>query len=293
MLSSGLDGIEAIEDQEEKAEELLESSATVKRVHGEKVSTNDDAAYQLVFDPGKNVTEFRIVIDKAGVYTFFTEHMPFEFEADEHFLKSLDRDDIEPIAQEPDTGHDHDHHHAGGDPHFWYDPNNVIIWTQNIAEALSEADPANSSLYEKNADAYIAELESLDIEIRQLVSSIPRSQRKLVQDHVALTYYADEYGFEIVGAVVPTVSDQAEPSARHIAELAEIIREEDAYVILIGGEVGRGMKNLANAVAEEVGRDVQILEYLHGSLSPEGSRGDNYLDFMRYNTELIVSALSR
>ena len=51
------------------------------------------------------------------------------------------------------------------------------------------------------------------------------------------------------------------------------------------------MRNLANAVAEEVGRDVQIVEYLHGSLAPEGRRGDNYLDFVRFNTEQIVSAL--
>ena len=72
---------------------------------------------------------------------------------------------------------------------------------------------------------------------------------------------------------------------------SEVIRKEEAYVILIGGEVGRGMRNLANAVAEEVGRDVQIVEYLHGSLAPEGRRGDNYLDFVRFNTEQIVSAL--
>lgn len=188
---------------------------------------------------------------------------------------------------------EHHHHHAAGDPHFWFDPTNVIVWTQNIADALSEADPANSSTYKANSDAYIAELEALDLEIRGQISAIPRNKRKLAVDHVALTYFAEEYGLEIIGEVIPSVSDQAEPSARHIAELAEVLREQDVSVIAVGGTAGRGLRNLVNAVAEEVGRDVQIVEILTGSLAPEGKRGDSYLDFVRFNTEQIVSALGR
>ncbi len=189
--------------------------------------------------------------------------------------------------------HDHDHDHAAGDPHFWFDPTNVIVWAENIAEALSEADPANASIYEANRDAYIAELETLDLEIRQQVAAIPRNRRKLVVDHAALGYYAEEYGFEVIGEVIPSLSDQAEPSARHIAELAEVIREEEASAIFIGGTAGRGLRNLVDAVAAEVGRDVQVVEILTGSLAPEGSRGDTYLEFIRFNTEQIVAALSR
>ena len=189
--------------------------------------------------------------------------------------------------------HDHDHDHAGGDPHFWFDPTNVITWTENIAEALSEADPSNRSAYEANRDAYIAELEALDLEIRQQISSIPRSRRKLVVDHVALTYFADEYGFEIIGEVIPSVSDQTEPSARHIASLTEVMREEDTGAIFIGGTAGSGLRNLVDSVADEVGRDIQIVEILTGSLAPEGSRGDSYLEFVRFNTDQMVSALAQ
>ncbi len=196
-------------------------------------------------------------------------------------------------VHEDHEDHEEEHHHAAGDPHFWFDPTNVIVWAQNIAEALSEADPANSSTYEANGDAYIAELESLDLAIRGQISSIPRSKRKLAVDHVALTYFADEYGLEIIGEVIPSVSDQAEPSARHIAELAKVIREQGVSVIVVGGTAGRGLRNLVNAVAEEVGRDVQIVEILTGSLAPEGERGSSYLDFVRFNTEQIVSALNR
>ena len=169
----------------------------------------------------------------------------------------------------------------------------MITWTENIAEALSEADPSNRSTYEANRDAYIAELEALDLEIRQQISSIPRARRKLVVDHVALTYFADEYGFEIIGEVIPSATDQTEPSARHIASLAEIMREEDTGVIFIGGTAGRGLRNLVDSVADEVGQEIQIVELLTGSLAPEGSRGDSYLEFVRFNTEQIVSALTR
>ncbi len=191
-----------------------------------------------------------------------------------------------------DHGHDDDHGHAGGDPHFWFDPTNVITWTENIAEALSEADPSNRSTYEERRDAYIAELEALDREIRREVSSIPRDRRKLVVDHVALTYFADEYGFEIIGEVIPSVSDQAEPSPRHIARLAEVVQEEGVSAIFIGQTAGSGLRNLVDSVAEEVGREIRIVELLTGSLAAEGNRGDSYLEFMRFNTEQIVPALN-
>jgi ABC-type Zn uptake system ZnuABC Zn-binding protein ZnuA len=166
------------------------------------------------------------------------------------------------VIEGDEHGHG-DHDHAAGDPHFWFDPTNVIIWAENIADALISADPANADVYENNRDAYIAELEALDLEVRNLVASIPRSQRKLVVDHVALSYFAEEYGFEIIGEVIPSVSDQAEPSARDIAQLADEIREEGVNAIFIGGTAGRGLQNLVQAVAEEVGRGCADREYSH------------------------------
>ena len=192
-----------------------------------------------------------------------------------------------------DDHHDHDHDHAHGDPHFWFSPRNVIVWTENIAHALSHADPANNETYRANAAAYIAELEALDLEIRTKVNRIPRAERKLVADHVALTYFAADYGFEIIGEVVPGTSDQVEPSARHIADLSRAVRDQDIRAIFVGGTANRGLRNLVQTVAAETGRDIHIGEILTGSLTPAGSRGDTYLDFMRYNAEQITGALAR
>jgi ABC-type Zn uptake system ZnuABC Zn-binding protein ZnuA len=110
---------------------------------------------------------------------------------------------------------------------------------------------------------------------------------------VALTYFADEYGFEIIGEVIASVTDQAEPSPRHIAELTNLVRDEGITVLFIGETAGRGLRTLVAAVAREVGYEIQIVELLTGSLAPRGRGGDSYLDFVRYNAGRIVSALTQ
>ena len=99
--SSG--GEEGIEEQEEVAERLIKQQSSVRRNHDGRLIPDEENAYQLVFDANRNVTKMRINIKKEGYYAFFTEHMPFEFEAGEHFLKNVSGKDIEPTAQEPEA----------------------------------------------------------------------------------------------------------------------------------------------------------------------------------------------
>ena len=202
-----------------------------------------------------------------------------------------DHDDLH--DDDHDDHYDHDHDHSAGDPHFWFSPLNVIVWTENIARVLGEADPRNRSFYETNATAYVSELRALHEEIRARIAEIPHGDRRLVMDHVALSYYAREYDLHVAGAIIPNVTDQVEPSARHLAALTEVIRDDDTRAILVGGTASRGLRNLVRAVADEVGREIAIAEILTGSLAPQGSPGDTYLDFMRYNTAEIVNALKR
>lgn len=117
MVVLSADDIEAVE---ETAEELLESEASEAKADGEVLAANN-VAYALNFSPEQDRTLFTVSIAEDGKYAFFTEHMPFEFEADEHFFKDADGADVEPVAQEPDVDHhDHDHgseEHAGHDDH--------------------------------------------------------------------------------------------------------------------------------------------------------------------------------
>lgn len=176
--------------------------------------------------------------------------------------------------------------HATGDPHTWMDPNNVVLWVQNIASALSEVDPANAGLYQTNATSYITELRDLDTWIRQQVEQIPPGQRMLVTDHSILGYFADEYGFKQVGLVVPALSTNATPSAQELAALEDEIRKNGVPAILVGSTVNPA---LAEQVAHDTG--VKLVSIYTGSLSETGSEVDSYINFMHYNIRAIVDAL--
>ena len=179
-----------------------------------------------------------------------------------------------------------DPEHTGGDPHVWTDPTLVKIWVEKIAQVLSERDPANTPLYQANAQNYTQKLDELDRWIQEQVSHIPPENRRLVTDHQSFAYFARRYGFEQVGAVIPSYSTLAEPSAQELANLEDAIRQLGVAAIFVDTAVNP-------ALAERVGRDtgVRLVRLYSGSLSqPDGEAGA-YLDYMRYNVNAIVSAL--
>lgn len=175
---------------------------------------------------------------------------------------------------------------AAGDPHTWMDPNNVIIWVQNIAAALAQIDPQNSAAYQRNAEAYTAELKALDDWIRQQVAQIPQEQRKLVSDHATFGYFAKAYGFEQVGLVVPALSTNAAPSAQDLASLENNIRNQGVKAIFVDHAINPA---LSQQVAADTG--AQVVFVYTGSLGEPGSQAASYLGFMRYNVSAIVEAL--
>lgn len=204
--------------------------------------------------------------------------------------RNIEADDHDDHADHDDHD-DHDHHHAGQDPHVWFDPNLVMTWTDVIADTLSQADPEHAAEYRAGAQAYRGELEALDQEIREAVAQISPGRRKLVLDHASLDYFAERYGFEVIGTVIPDTTDQAEPSAQAVAQLVEVLREENVRTIFVGGTASDGLRNLAEAVAQEVGGPVTVSTLLTGSLAAPGEDGDSYLSFMRYNLSQIAENL--
>ena len=198
---------------------------------------------------------------------------------------------IAPLELQGEDEHAEEHL-RGEDPHFWMDPNNVIVWVENIRHVLSEADPGSRKAFKANADGYIEKLEELDAYIRERVQRIPENARKLVTDHHVLGYFAEEYGFQVIGAVLPNVSTSAEASAGQMAELIELLRREGVTVIFVGSTAGQGLQKLADAVAGELGENVSILPIMTGSLAPQGTRGDTYLEYLEHNVDQIVLGLS-
>ena len=180
----------------------------------------------------------------------------------------------------------HDHAHDGADPHSWFSVHAVEKWTHNIHHILSDLDPANAEAYEAAASAYAEELEALHAELVTLVDALPAEQRKLVTDHDSLGYLAAEYGFEVVGSVIPSFSTLAEPSAQELAALQEQIRAEGVTAIFVGTTINPRQET---QLAEDLG--IQVVPIYTGSLSEADGPAATYIDFMRYNVGKIVGAL--
>lgn len=183
---------------------------------------------------------------------------------------------------------DADREHGAYDPHVWHDVANAIVMTENIRDALAAADPADAALYEASAAVFIAELEALDAEIRAQIETLPEERRRLVTSHDTFGYFADAYGFEVVGTALGSLSTEAaDPSAQEIVRLVAEI--EAAGVPAIFAE------NVANpdlmaAIAAEAG--VALAPPLYtDALGPEGSPGESYVGMMRANVKAIVDAL--
>lgn len=180
-----------------------------------------------------------------------------------------------------------DHAHEDGDPHFWLNPLNVIQYVENIREGLIEIDPAGQETYTNNAAAYIEQLKALDAWIEQQVSTIPAEQRLIVTNHESFGYFADRYGFIIIGTLIPSVSTSAAPSAQQLARLADHIRATGASAIFL--ETGANPQ-LAEQISQETGIKVVTDLYSHSITGP-GGPAPSYLDMMKHNISVIVKAL--
>jgi ABC-type Zn uptake system ZnuABC Zn-binding protein ZnuA len=178
--------------------------------------------------------------------------------------------------------------HAGEpDPHFWLDPILVIGYVQNIRDALVKADPSHAATYQANAAAYVTKLRQLDAWIRAQVATIPPAARLLVMDHLSHGYFADRYGFRIVGAVIPSVSTGDIVGAQQLADLVKTIEATGVKAIFV--ELGEN-PDLAKQIAAEAHVKV-VTDLLDHSLTAANGPAPTYLAMMRYDVRLIVGAL--
>ncbi len=193
---------------------------------------------------------------------------------------------ITPRHFEVENGEAFQDEHSAGDPHVWWDPDNVVIWTQNIAAALAEADPQHSADYAANSAQYINRLHELDTWISTQSSRVPPERRSIVTDHMLFGYFAEKYGYEVIGAVIPSYSSSAQPSAKDLAALEDSITQFGVKAILVGNTVNPA---LARRVAEDTG--VQLVQFYSGSLSDTEGPAATYVEYMEYNVNAILGAL--
>jgi ABC-type Zn uptake system ZnuABC Zn-binding protein ZnuA len=173
------------------------------------------------------------------------------------------------------------------DPHFWLDPVLVKTYVANIRDAFAKADPDGAALYDANAAAYAKRLDGLDAWIRSQVATVPAANRLLVMNHASHGYYADRYGFSVVGTVIPSVGTGETPTAKQLGDLTAAIRASGVKAIFV--EIEENSK-LAEQIAAETGITV-VDDLLDHSLTAADGVAPTYIDMMTFDTQRIVEAL--
>jgi len=172
------------------------------------------------------------------------------------------------------------------DPHFWIDPNNVVVYVENIRDGLSQIDPDGAEVYRSNAETYIDQLHGLDFWIDGQVSLIPVERRLLVTNHESLGYLAEQYGFRVIGTVVESTSSNAAPSAQQIAALIDQIKATGAPAVFLDAA---DSATLARQIAADTG--ITVVTDLHIESLTAGPPAGTYIDMMKHNATQIVEAL--
>jgi zinc/manganese transport system substrate-binding protein len=199
--------------------------------------------------------------------------------------------DIDPLGYAETTegdSHDDDHEVEDLDPHFWLDPLRVARAAILLGDQLAEVAPDPD--WSAAAGAYGAELAVVDEDSIQALAVVAPSDRKLVTNHRSFGYFADRYGFEVIGTVIPGGATLANPSSAELASLVGAIEREQVPAIFtenVEPDV------LATAVASEVGYDVAVVELYTGSLGEPGSDGDTLIKMLESNVARIVEALRK
>jgi ABC-type Zn uptake system ZnuABC Zn-binding protein ZnuA len=174
------------------------------------------------------------------------------------------------------------------DSHWWQDPRNAAKAVAEIEKGLTAADADGASTYARNAKDYTARLTALDTAVAACFDPISAAQRKLVTTHDALGYYAKRYGLTVVGAVIPSLSTQAQASAGEVTQLVDTIKRENVKAIFAESSVN---PKLERVVADQAGATIGKALWAD-TLGPKGSDGETYLQSIASNTRAIADGLS-
>ncbi|WP_396289883.1 metal ABC transporter solute-binding protein, Zn/Mn family [Curtobacterium sp. KT1] len=172
---------------------------------------------------------------------------------------------------------------SGSDPHFWTDPARMV----DVVDALDDELDA-VGIDAPGTEAYTDRLDALDADMTAAFDTVPADRKALVTNHHVFGYLADRYGFRVVGAVIPSGTTLASPSAADLRDLADAI--EQAGVPTIFADASQPAR-LAEVLAEEVDVQVSIRSLATESLTEDGA-ASTYLGMMRSNTEAIVDGLT-
>lgn len=180
------------------------------------------------------------------------------------------------------------HVHGEYDPHFWHDVEAVKAVVKVIRDELSATDPQHSADYSTNAERYLAELDTLDREMKQMLGTIPQGNRNLVTTHDGYGYLADAYGLTLAGYVSPNPS--VEPSPRDVIALTRTLENLHVPAVFLEPAAQSHPAELTQ-VAGRLG--IRVCTIWGDALDPPGKGpARSYIDFMQANAQSLASCLA-
>ncbi|NHZ46035.1 metal ABC transporter solute-binding protein, Zn/Mn family [Nitratidesulfovibrio liaohensis] len=182
-------------------------------------------------------------------------------DADQHGHKG-GHDAAKPADAKHDADHDGDHHHdgeaaqghhhhdhEGGDPHIWLSPALVKMMAGSIKAALAKADPAHAAVYRTNHDAFVRELDELDLHINGLFENVPENRRRFMVFHPAWSYFAHNYNLREVAIEV----EGREPGPKQLTRIVEFAKKEKIEAIFVQPQFSkRGAETIARNVGAKL-----------------------------------------
>lgn len=184
-----------------------------------------------------------------------------------------------------EADHDHgDHDHGDFDPHAWQDLGNARIYVANIARGLTEADPDGAETYAANAAAYIAQIETVETEVRAAIAALPADRRTIVTSHDAFGYFVAAYGMNFLAP--QGVNTEAEASAADVAALITQIRDQSIGAVFVENISD---PRLLEQITAETG--AKAGGTLYSDALSAGAPADTYLNMFRHNIATLTAAL--
>lgn len=234
--------------------------------------------------PGKT---FRLM-DAVPLYE--EEHVEGMAEEDHDHDEHAHRHEDHEEHAHKEHAHEHEHEHGDEpemDEHVWTSPKNAIQIIEKLSAAIAEIDPANKDLYQKNTEAYIAKLQQLDKDFRDVID---HSQRKeiIVGDRFPFLYFVKEYGLSYYAAF-PGCSTDTETNPATVAFLIDKVKTDNIPVVF---HIELSNEQMSRSIAEATGAKNALLNAVHNVSDEDFKKGVTYVDLMRHNVEALKEALN-
>lgn len=167
-------------------------------------------------------------------------------------------------------------------PHAWMSPTLALIYIENIRAAFAKYDPPNASIYNKNAEDYIAKIKALDAPLRERLAKIPEAQRWLVTSEGAFSYLARDYNLK--EAYLWPINAEQQGTPKQVKNLIDLVRANKIPVVFSESTIS---DKPAKQVSKETGAKYGGVLYVD-SLSTKDGPVPTYIDLLKVTVETIA-----